>query len=94
MTIVSGQEDIMVTTTQGVMIRFNVDSVSQTGRATLGVRLIRLEGNAKVATLAKVEHEEVLEDVSRETSDKAPLDEQQIDQVSELLDRAQEDTDK
>lgn len=94
MTIVSGQEDIMVTTTQGVMIRFNVDSVSQTGRATQGVRLIRLEGNAKVATLAKVEHEEVLEDVSRETSDKAPLDEQQIDQVSELLDRAQDDTDK
>ncbi|PND41455.1 DNA gyrase subunit A [Leuconostoc mesenteroides] len=94
MTIVSGQEDIMVTTTQGVMIRFNVDSVSQTGRATLGVRLIRLEGNAKVATLAKVEHEEVLEDVSRETSDKVPLDEQQIDQVSELLDRAQDDTDK
>ena len=94
MTIVSGQEDIMVTTTQGVMIRFNVDSVSQTGRATLGVRLIRLEGNAKVATLAKVEHEEVLEDVSRETSDKAPLDEQQINQVSELLDRAQDDTDK
>lgn len=94
MTIVSGQEDIMVTTTQGVMIRFNVDSVSQTGRATLGVRLIRLEGNAKVATLAKVEHEEVLEDVSRETSEKAPLDEQQIDQVSELLDRAQDDTDK
>lgn len=94
MTIVSGQEDIMVTTTQGVMIRFNVDSVSQTGRATLGVRLIRLEGNAKVATLAKVEHEEVLEDVSRETSDKAPLDEQQIDQVSELLDRAQDDTDR
>lgn len=94
MNIVSGQEDIMVTTTQGVMIRFNVDSVSQTGRATLGVRLIRLEGNAKVATLAKVEHEEVLEDVSRETSDKAPLDEQQIDQVSELLDRAQDDTDK
>ncbi|MCT4383172.1 DNA gyrase subunit A [Leuconostoc suionicum] len=94
MTIVSGQEDIMVTTTQGVMIRFNVDSVSQTGRATLGVRLIRLEGNAKVATLAKVEHEEALEDVSRETSDNAPLDEQQIDQVSELLDRAQDDADK
>ncbi|MGX4592351.1 DNA gyrase subunit A [Leuconostoc sp. JNUCC 76] len=94
MTIVSGQEDIMVTTTQGVMIRFNVDSVSQTGRATLGVRLIRLEGNAKVATLAKVEHEEALENVSRETSDNAPLDEQQIDQVSELLDRAQDDTDK
>lgn len=68
MTIVHGDEDIMVTTTQGVMIRFTAASVSQTGRATLGVRLMRLEDGAKVATLAKVEHE-VDEDVSRETED-------------------------
>lgn len=68
MTIVRGDEDIMVTTTQGVMIRFAVSSVSQTGRATLGVRLIRLEDGAKVATLAKVEHE-TTEDVSRETEE-------------------------
>ncbi|MBS0958160.1 DNA gyrase subunit A [Leuconostoc pseudomesenteroides] len=93
MIIVNGQEDIMVTTTQGVMIRFSVDSVSQTGRATLGVRLIRLEDEAQVATLAKVDQQEevVDEDVSRETSDNAPLDNQQIDQVSQLLDRAQDD---
>ena len=70
MTIVHGDEDIMVTTTQGVMIRFTAASVSQTGRATLGVRLMRLEDGAKVATLAKVEHE-VDEDVSRETEDVA-----------------------
>ncbi|OQJ80470.1 DNA gyrase subunit A, partial [Leuconostoc pseudomesenteroides] len=88
MIIVNGQEDIMVTTTQGVMIRFSVDSVSQTGRATLGVRLIRLEDEAQVATLAKVDQQEEVadEDVSRETSDHAPLDNQQIDQVSQLLD--------
>ncbi|MCT4387644.1 DNA gyrase subunit A [Leuconostoc pseudomesenteroides] len=93
MIIVNGQEDIMVTTTQGVMIRFSVDSVSQTGRATLGVRLIRLEDEAQVATLAKVDQQEEVadEDVSRETSDNAPLDKQQIDQVSQLLDRAQDD---
>lgn len=93
MIIVNGQEDIMVTTTQGVMIRFSVDSVSQTGRATLGVRLIRLEDEAQVATLAKVDQQEEVadEDVSRETSDNAPLDNQQIDQVSQLLDRAQDD---
>ncbi|MBZ5965082.1 MAG: DNA gyrase subunit A [Leuconostoc gelidum] len=92
MIIVHGDEDIMVTTTQGVMIRFTTESVSQTGRATLGVRLIRLEDGAKVATLAKVEHEESLvddtkEDVSRET----PLDNQQIEQVTELLNRAKSD---
>ncbi|MBZ6009218.1 DNA gyrase subunit A [Leuconostoc gelidum subsp. aenigmaticum] len=92
MIIVHGDEDIMVTTTQGVMIRFTTESVSQTGRATLGVRLIRLEDGAKVATLAKVEHEESLvdetkEDVSRET----PLDNRQIEQVTELLNRAKSD---
>ncbi|MGO3499492.1 DNA gyrase subunit A [Leuconostoc falkenbergense] len=94
MIIVNGQEDIMVTTTQGVMIRFSVDSVSQTGRATLGVRLMRLEDEAQVATLAKVDQQEEVadEDVSRETSDNAPLDNQQIDQVSQLLDRAQDDS--
>lgn len=94
MIIVNGQEDIMVTTTQGVMIRFSVDSVSQTGRATLGVRLIRLEDEAQVATLAKVDQQEEVadEDVSRETSDHAPLDNQQIDQFSQLLNRAQDDS--
>ena len=88
MTIVHGDEDIMVTTTQGVMIRFTAASVSQTGRATLGVRLMRLEDGAKVATLAKVEHE-VDEDVSRETEDMAV----QPTQVAENDEHATEDSD-
>lgn len=83
MTIVRGDEDIMVTTTQGVMIRFAVSSVSQTGRATLGVRLIRLEDGAKVATLAKVEHE-TTEDVSRET-------EEVIEQTTPIVEQLTDD---
>lgn len=83
MTIVRGDEDIMVTTTQGVMIRFAVASVSQTGRATLGVRLIRLEDGAKVATLAKVEHE-TTEDVSRET-------EEVIEQTTQIIEQLTDD---
>lgn len=84
MTIVRGDEDIMVTTTQGVMIRFAVASVSQTGRATLGVRLIRLEDGAKVATLAKVEHE-TTEDVSRET-------EEVIEQTTQIVEQLTDDS--
>lgn len=57
LTTVDGQEDIMVMTNQGVMIRFNIATVSQTGRATLGVRLIRLDDDGKVATMAKVDPE-------------------------------------
>jgi len=56
-TTVDGTEDILVMTDSGVMIRFNIQNVSQTGRATLGVRLIRVDDDAKVATMAKVEPE-------------------------------------
>jgi len=46
-----------VITDKGVLIRFNVATVSQTGRATLGVRLMKMENNAKVVTMATVEPE-------------------------------------
>ena len=52
-----GTEDIMLITDKGVIIRFNVSTVSQTGRATLGVRLIKMEADTKVVTMAAVEPE-------------------------------------
>ena len=58
LTIVDGTEDIMVITDKGVMIRFNVKSVSTTGRSTMGVHLINLDDDAKVSTIAKVEPEQ------------------------------------
>ncbi|WHK86302.1 DNA gyrase subunit A [Enterococcus faecalis] len=63
LTTVNGDEDILLITNKGVIIRFNVDSVSQTGRATLGVRLMRMEDGAKVVTMAVVEPEEAEEEI-------------------------------
>ena len=63
LTTVNGDEDILLITNKGVIIRFNVDSVSQTGRATLGVRLMRMEDGAKVVTMAVVEPEEEEEEI-------------------------------
>lgn len=57
LTTVDGDEDIMVITDKGVIIRFNVGDVSQTGRATLGVRLMRMEDESKVMTMAVIEPE-------------------------------------
>lgn len=54
---VKGDEDIMLVTDQGVIIRFGVESVSQTGRSALGVHLIKMDADTKVATIAKVEKE-------------------------------------
>ena len=63
LTTVDGSEDILLITDKGIIIRFNVDSVSQTGRATLGVRLMKMEDDTKVVTMTTVEPEED-EDVS------------------------------
>lgn len=52
--VVNGDEDIMLITSAGVMIRFDVDDVSQTGRATLGVRLIKVDDGAQVASITAV----------------------------------------
>lgn len=68
MTTVFGDEDIMVITNKGVMIRFNIASVSTTGRATMGVKLINLDDDAKVSTMTKVEPEEVEEETEEEKS--------------------------
>lgn len=54
LTVVNGDEDIMLITSAGVMIRFDVDDVSQTGRATLGVRLIKVDDGAQVASITAV----------------------------------------
>nr|WP_283533228.1 DNA gyrase subunit A [Lactiplantibacillus plantarum] len=79
LTTVDGQEDIMVMTNQGVMIRFNIATVSQTGRATLGVRLMRLGDDGQVATMAKVDPEpEVDETVATDATTEAPVDNQTV----------------
>ncbi|MCW6675492.1 DNA gyrase subunit A [Aerococcaceae bacterium NML171108] len=49
-----GNEDLMIMTDQGVIIRFNIASISLTSRATLGVKMIRLDEGAKVSSITKI----------------------------------------
>ncbi|HEL1021219.1 DNA gyrase subunit A [Streptococcus equi] len=55
---VDGSEDIMVITTKGVIIRTNVSSISQTGRSTLGVKVMRLDTDSKIVTFTLVQAED------------------------------------
>ncbi|WP_432226678.1 DNA gyrase subunit A [Limosilactobacillus fermentum] len=57
LTTVQGDEDLMVVTDKGVIIRFGVESVSQTGRSAIGVHLIKMDADSVVATMTKVEKE-------------------------------------
>ncbi|MGT2935494.1 DNA gyrase subunit A [Streptococcus castoreus] len=54
---VDGTEDIMVITDKGVIIRTSVANISQTGRATLGVRVMKRDADAKIVTFALVQSE-------------------------------------
>lgn len=70
LTTVNGDEDIMLVTDQGVIIRFGIESVSQTGRSAVGVHLIKIDNGARVATIAKVDKEvdEETEEVTNNSS--------------------------
>ncbi|RMC43289.1 DNA gyrase subunit A [Lactobacillus sp. ESL0233] len=57
-TVIDSTQNIMVITNDGIMIRFKIDDVSQTGRSTIGVRLIKINAENKVASLAIVPAEE------------------------------------
>ncbi|GGI42895.1 DNA gyrase subunit A [Mammaliicoccus stepanovicii] len=57
-TTVTGDEDLMIVTNSGVIIRLHVSDISQNGRSAQGVRLIRLGENQHVATVAIVEPDE------------------------------------
>ncbi|HGA1002261.1 TPA: DNA gyrase subunit A [Streptococcus suis] len=62
LTTVSGDEDIMVITDTGVIIRTSVANISQTGRSTMGVKVMRLNGEAKIMTFALVDAAEIKEE--------------------------------
>ena len=63
---VSGDEDMVVMTDTGVVIRTNVSNISQTGRSTMGVKVMRLDDDAKIMTFALVAAEEEKEDMKDE----------------------------
>ena len=63
---VKGDEDLMIITDTGVMIRTNVGNISQTGRSTQGVKVMRLDQDAKIVTFTTVQPDEKDEEVVEE----------------------------
>ena len=57
--VVHGDEDLMIVTNNGIIIRMPLEQVSSTGRVAQGVRLINLKDDQKVSTIAVLEKEEI-----------------------------------
>ena len=87
---VSGEEDIMVITAAGVVIRMDVAQISRLGRNTMGVKLIRLgdEDEQYVSTVAKVEKEAESDDDSIE--DDETMAEQPVNDESQVSEESEE----
>ena len=60
---VTGEEDLVIITDSGIIMRMSMEQISTLGRATQGVRLIKLKDDQKVATVSTIikDEEENLE---------------------------------
>ena len=63
---VTGDEDVLLITDTGIIIRLSLEQISTLKRATQGVRLINLKENCLVSTVAIVEKEEELQNEVKE----------------------------
>jgi DNA gyrase subunit A len=66
---VTEEDEILVVTEQGMMIRMNAGEIRRIGRATLGVRVIRLDEGDRVVSVARAEAIEDSEDDGDEADD-------------------------
>jgi DNA gyrase subunit A len=67
---VTEKEDLMITCVSGITIRMSVNSISQLGRATQGVKLIRVDEGDEIAAITQLdEMEEELEIIDNPESD-------------------------
>ena len=67
--IVHGDEDLLVISDDGTIIRMDVGSISLLSRSTQGVRVMRLTGDAKVISIAPTDKESDADEVSTDTEE-------------------------
>lgn len=59
--VVSEEDEIMIISLSGTIIRLSAKGISKMGRSTQGVRVMRMQSDDSVVSIAKVAHEEVVE---------------------------------
>ena len=79
---VSSEDDLMVITNYGIVIRTHLSEVRQSSRNTQGVKILNLEGRQKVSSIAVVPYEE--ESELEEGEEQDPLEEGEEQVVEEI----------
>jgi DNA gyrase subunit A len=63
------KEDLIITCKSGVTIRTSIADIREAGRATQGVKLIRLDENDEIAATSKIEEQDVPEEGETATTE-------------------------
>lgn len=87
---VSDEEDLLITCKSGITIRTSVESIREAGRATQGVKLIRLEDDDEIAAVTQIERDE--EEEAETTEEITTEGEQPGDENGELPASGEEET--
>ncbi|MFN5334370.1 MAG: DNA gyrase subunit A [Bacteroidota bacterium] len=66
---VTEKEDLMISCKSGVTIRMAVAQISELGRATQGVKLIRVDDGDEIAAISRIDEDEKVEDVETQEMD-------------------------
>ncbi len=74
MRLVSANDEVMLITQNGILMRTRVDEIRQCGRNASGVRLIKLDDKDQLVSLARVQAEEPAVDASEDNGADAPAE--------------------
>lgn len=83
---VNDDSEIMIITTEGIIIRLEVSNISVLGRITSGVKLINMDDDISVASIAKVREamksseEDLLKQLEEEQNEEVTNDSQSLDE--------------
>jgi DNA gyrase subunit A len=81
------KEDLIITCKSGVTIRTSIADIREAGRATQGVKLIRLDENDEIAATSKIEEQDVPEEGETASSEAIIADD-----ASDTLDNSIDDS--
>ncbi|MCI1655596.1 MAG: DNA gyrase subunit A [Lachnospiraceae bacterium] len=80
---VNDEDEIMMITTEGIIIRMEVSDISVIGRSTSGVKLVNMEDGITVASVAKVKEEDLMDQEESSAADSDDGESEAVPEVSE-----------
>ena len=80
---VSSEEDIIMVTDNGTLIRTHADSISKIGRNTKGVRIMRLNEKESIVSVATAERYENNENLNEEIENETVVENTENDNSTE-----------